>query len=173
MLVLARAVTGPKEYVLDLEMVSVNPLMNYQTSSVLRLSVYVGPHAFWGERNGGINIGKTLNDRRIFNSVYFYFHVLKIGNNSRTYQLMWNSLFFCGWLWPVTTGLFWEVLKYLNIHSSHFVTVDSFSHIHAAYKHTHKHTHISAPDISKRYIEISFLISTSFANKVPQWIFIV
>uniref|UniRef100_A0A8C1J857 EGF containing fibulin extracellular matrix protein 2b n=1 Tax=Cyprinus carpio TaxID=7962 RepID=A0A8C1J857_CYPCA len=46
MLVLARAVTGPKEYVLDLEMVSVNPLMNYQTSSVLRLSIYVGPHAF-------------------------------------------------------------------------------------------------------------------------------
>ncbi|KAL0162644.1 hypothetical protein M9458_042040, partial [Cirrhinus mrigala] len=46
MLVLARAVTGPKEYILDLEMVSVNPLMNYQTSSVLRLSVYVGPHAF-------------------------------------------------------------------------------------------------------------------------------
>ncbi|KTF83281.1 hypothetical protein cypCar_00038320 [Cyprinus carpio] len=46
MLVLARAVTGPKEYVLDLEMVSVSPLINYQTSSVLRLSVYVGPHAF-------------------------------------------------------------------------------------------------------------------------------
>ncbi len=46
MLVLARAVTGPKEYVLDLEMVSVNPLMNYQTSSVLRLSIHVGPHAF-------------------------------------------------------------------------------------------------------------------------------
>lgn len=46
MLVLARAVTGPKEYILDLEMVSVNPVMNYQTSSVLRLTVYVGPHAF-------------------------------------------------------------------------------------------------------------------------------
>ncbi|KAI7796451.1 EGF containing fibulin-like extracellular matrix protein 2b precursor [Triplophysa rosa] len=46
MLVLARAVTGPKEYVLDLEMVSVNPVMNYQTSSVLRLSVYVGAYAF-------------------------------------------------------------------------------------------------------------------------------
>ncbi|XP_039625064.1 EGF-containing fibulin-like extracellular matrix protein 2a isoform X1 [Polypterus senegalus] len=46
MLVLARPVTGPKEYVLDLEMVSVNPLMSYQTSSALRLTVYVGPHAF-------------------------------------------------------------------------------------------------------------------------------
>ncbi|XP_051534043.1 EGF-containing fibulin-like extracellular matrix protein 2b isoform X2 [Myxocyprinus asiaticus] len=46
MLVLAQAVTGPKEYILDLEMVSVNPLMNHQTSSVLRLTVYVGHYAF-------------------------------------------------------------------------------------------------------------------------------
>ncbi|KAL4659968.1 EGF-containing fibulin-like extracellular matrix protein 2 isoform X2 [Arapaima gigas] len=46
MLVLARSVSGPKEYVLDLEMVSVNPLMSYQTSSVLRLTVNVGPYAF-------------------------------------------------------------------------------------------------------------------------------
>ncbi|XP_063046502.1 EGF-containing fibulin-like extracellular matrix protein 2a isoform X2 [Engraulis encrasicolus] len=46
MLVLARAVTGPKEYVLDLEMVSVNMVMSYQSSSALRLSIYVGPHAF-------------------------------------------------------------------------------------------------------------------------------
>ncbi|KAG9265664.1 EGF-containing fibulin-like extracellular matrix protein 2 [Astyanax mexicanus] len=46
MLVLARAVTGPKEYVLDLEMVSVNPLMSYQSSSALRLFIYVGPYAF-------------------------------------------------------------------------------------------------------------------------------
>ncbi|XP_026868832.1 EGF-containing fibulin-like extracellular matrix protein 2a isoform X1 [Electrophorus electricus] len=46
MLVLARAVNGPKEYVLDLEMVSVNPLMSYQTSSALRLTVNVGPYAF-------------------------------------------------------------------------------------------------------------------------------
>ncbi|TRY87414.1 hypothetical protein DNTS_013895 [Danionella cerebrum] len=46
MLVLARAVTGPREYVLDLEMVSLNPVLSYQTSSVLRLTVHVGPHAF-------------------------------------------------------------------------------------------------------------------------------
>uniref|UniRef100_W5KF76 EGF containing fibulin extracellular matrix protein 2b n=1 Tax=Astyanax mexicanus TaxID=7994 RepID=W5KF76_ASTMX len=46
MLVLARAVTGPKEYVLDLEMVSINPLMSYQSSSALRLFIYVGPYAF-------------------------------------------------------------------------------------------------------------------------------
>ncbi|XP_048885873.1 EGF-containing fibulin-like extracellular matrix protein 2a [Brienomyrus brachyistius] len=46
MLVLARAVTGPNEYVLDLEMVSVNRVMSYQSSSVLRLTIYVGPYAF-------------------------------------------------------------------------------------------------------------------------------
>ncbi|KAI4819529.1 hypothetical protein KUCAC02_004774 [Chaenocephalus aceratus] len=50
MLVLARAVSGPREYTLDLEMVSVNPLnsyqSNYQTSSALRLSIYVGPYTF-------------------------------------------------------------------------------------------------------------------------------
>ncbi|XP_055035990.1 EGF-containing fibulin-like extracellular matrix protein 2b [Misgurnus anguillicaudatus] len=46
MLVLARPVTGPKEYILDLEMMSINPVMNYQTSSILRLTVYVGPYAF-------------------------------------------------------------------------------------------------------------------------------
>lgn len=46
MLVLARAVNGPAEYVLDLEMVSVNPLASYHSSSALRLTVYVGPYAF-------------------------------------------------------------------------------------------------------------------------------
>ncbi|GAA6105647.1 EGF-containing fibulin-like extracellular matrix protein 2 [Tachysurus ichikawai] len=46
MLVLAREVRGPKEYTLDLEMVSVNPLINYQSSSTLRLSIHVGPYAF-------------------------------------------------------------------------------------------------------------------------------
>ncbi|XP_035287743.1 EGF-containing fibulin-like extracellular matrix protein 2 [Anguilla anguilla] len=46
MLVLARPITGPREYVLDLEMVSINPLMSYQTSSALRLSIHVGPYPF-------------------------------------------------------------------------------------------------------------------------------
>ncbi|KAL0974165.1 hypothetical protein UPYG_G00216480 [Umbra pygmaea] len=46
MLVLARAVTGPQEFTLDLEMMSVNPLLSYQTSSALRLSIYVGPYTF-------------------------------------------------------------------------------------------------------------------------------
>ncbi|XP_031427088.1 EGF-containing fibulin-like extracellular matrix protein 2 [Clupea harengus] len=46
MLVLARAVTGPREFILDLEMVSVNPLLSYQTGSSLRLFIYVGPYSF-------------------------------------------------------------------------------------------------------------------------------
>ncbi|XP_044304676.1 EGF-containing fibulin-like extracellular matrix protein 2 isoform X1 [Varanus komodoensis] len=46
MLVLARPVTGPREFVLDLEMVTVNTLMNYRSSSVLRLTVFVGAHSF-------------------------------------------------------------------------------------------------------------------------------
>ncbi|XP_008324936.1 EGF-containing fibulin-like extracellular matrix protein 2a [Cynoglossus semilaevis] len=46
MLVLARAVSGPREYTLDLEMVSVNPLLSYHGSSALRLTVYVGPYSF-------------------------------------------------------------------------------------------------------------------------------
>uniref|UniRef100_H3CBR5 Fibulin C-terminal Ig-like domain-containing protein n=1 Tax=Tetraodon nigroviridis TaxID=99883 RepID=H3CBR5_TETNG len=50
MLVLARAVSGPREYTLDLEMVTVNPLFSYQgayqSSSALRLSIYVGPYTF-------------------------------------------------------------------------------------------------------------------------------
>ncbi|KAK6316886.1 hypothetical protein J4Q44_G00122860 [Coregonus suidteri] len=46
MLVQTRAVTGPEEYTLELEMVSVNPFMSYQTSSALRLSVFVEPYAF-------------------------------------------------------------------------------------------------------------------------------
>lgn len=46
MLVLARPVTGPREYVLDLEMVTMNSLMSYRASSVLRLTVFVGAYAF-------------------------------------------------------------------------------------------------------------------------------
>ncbi|ETE56650.1 EGF-containing fibulin-like extracellular matrix protein 2 [Ophiophagus hannah] len=46
MLVLSRAVVGPREFVLDLEMVTVNNLMSYQASSVLRLTVFVGAHPF-------------------------------------------------------------------------------------------------------------------------------
>lgn len=46
MLVLARPVTGPREYVLDLEMVTMNSLMSYRASSVLRLTIFVGAYTF-------------------------------------------------------------------------------------------------------------------------------
>uniref|UniRef100_A0A3P9NU48 EGF containing fibulin extracellular matrix protein 2a n=1 Tax=Poecilia reticulata TaxID=8081 RepID=A0A3P9NU48_POERE len=46
MLVLARAVSGPREYTLDLEMLSGHPLVGQRSSSVLRLSIFVGPYTF-------------------------------------------------------------------------------------------------------------------------------
>uniref|UniRef100_A0A8C5PCJ6 EGF containing fibulin extracellular matrix protein 2 n=1 Tax=Leptobrachium leishanense TaxID=445787 RepID=A0A8C5PCJ6_9ANUR len=46
MLVLARPVTGPQEFVLDLEMLTANSLLSYRSSSVLRLTVFVGGYAF-------------------------------------------------------------------------------------------------------------------------------
>ncbi|XP_027864890.1 EGF-containing fibulin-like extracellular matrix protein 2a isoform X2 [Xiphophorus couchianus] len=46
MLVLARAVSGPREYTLDLEMLSIHPVLSHRSRSVLRLSVFVGPYTF-------------------------------------------------------------------------------------------------------------------------------
>ncbi|KAM8938879.1 EGF-containing fibulin-like extracellular matrix protein 2 isoform 2-T2 [Pelodytes ibericus] len=46
MLVLARPVTGPQEFVLDLEMMTSNSLLSYRSSSVLRLTVFVGGYPF-------------------------------------------------------------------------------------------------------------------------------
>lgn len=46
MLVLARTAKGPREFVLDLEMETTNSLMSYRSSSVLRLTVFVGAHPF-------------------------------------------------------------------------------------------------------------------------------
>ncbi|KAM4692773.1 EGF-containing fibulin-like extracellular matrix protein 1 isoform 2-T2 [Discoglossus pictus] len=46
MLVLVKTLTGPREYIVDLEMVTVNSLMNYRSSSILRLTIIVGPFAF-------------------------------------------------------------------------------------------------------------------------------
>ncbi|XP_073528509.1 EGF-containing fibulin-like extracellular matrix protein 1 [Phyllobates terribilis] len=46
MLVLIRPLTGPREYIVDLEMVTVNSLMNYRSSSILRLTIIVGPYPF-------------------------------------------------------------------------------------------------------------------------------
>ncbi|KAM8947769.1 EGF-containing fibulin-like extracellular matrix protein 1 isoform 2-T2 [Pelodytes ibericus] len=46
MLVLIKPLTGPREHFVDLEMVTVNSLMNYRSSSILRLTIIVGPYAF-------------------------------------------------------------------------------------------------------------------------------
>uniref|UniRef100_A0A8C9S975 EGF containing fibulin extracellular matrix protein 1 n=1 Tax=Scleropages formosus TaxID=113540 RepID=A0A8C9S975_SCLFO len=45
MLVMTKPLTGPREYVVDLEMVSHN-VMNYRSSSLLRLTIIVGPYSF-------------------------------------------------------------------------------------------------------------------------------
>nr|XP_056708774.1 EGF-containing fibulin-like extracellular matrix protein 1 [Euleptes europaea] len=45
MLVLAKPLTGPREHIIDLEMLTVNN-MNYRSSSVLRLTLIVGPYSF-------------------------------------------------------------------------------------------------------------------------------
>ncbi|KAL7987213.1 hypothetical protein Chor_006132, partial [Crotalus horridus] len=45
MLVLVKPLTGPREYIIDLELLTVNN-MNYRSSSVLRLTLIVGPYSF-------------------------------------------------------------------------------------------------------------------------------
>ncbi|XP_022045807.2 EGF-containing fibulin-like extracellular matrix protein 1 isoform X2 [Acanthochromis polyacanthus] len=46
MLVLTKPLTGPREYVVDLEMITHHMAMNYRSSSLLRLTIIVGPYAF-------------------------------------------------------------------------------------------------------------------------------
>ncbi|XP_041866711.1 EGF-containing fibulin-like extracellular matrix protein 1 isoform X2 [Melanotaenia boesemani] len=46
MLVLTKPLTGPREYIVDLEMITHHLTMNYRSSSLLRLTVIVGPYAF-------------------------------------------------------------------------------------------------------------------------------
>ncbi|KAM9363829.1 EGF-containing fibulin-like extracellular matrix protein 1 [Symphorus nematophorus] len=46
MLVMTRPLIGPRELVLDLEMVTQNSALSYRSSSLLRLTVIVGPYAF-------------------------------------------------------------------------------------------------------------------------------
>ncbi|KAH0622869.1 hypothetical protein JD844_025655 [Phrynosoma platyrhinos] len=45
MLVLVKPLKGPREHIIDLELLTVNS-MNYRSSSVLRLTLIVGPHPF-------------------------------------------------------------------------------------------------------------------------------
>ncbi|XP_069090466.1 EGF-containing fibulin-like extracellular matrix protein 1 [Pleurodeles waltl] len=46
MLVMVKPLSGPREHIVDLEMVTVNPLVNYRSSSLLRLTIVVGPYPF-------------------------------------------------------------------------------------------------------------------------------
>ncbi|KAM4599772.1 EGF-containing fibulin-like extracellular matrix protein 1 isoform 2-T2 [Fundulus diaphanus] len=46
MLVLTKPLSGPKEYVVDLEMITHHLTMNYQSSSLLRLTIIVGAYPF-------------------------------------------------------------------------------------------------------------------------------
>lgn len=46
MLVLVKSLSGPREYIVDLEMLTVNSIGTFRTSSVLRLTIIVGPFAF-------------------------------------------------------------------------------------------------------------------------------
>ncbi|XP_019715453.1 EGF-containing fibulin-like extracellular matrix protein 1 isoform X3 [Hippocampus comes] len=46
MLVLTKPLSGPREYVVDLEMITHHLTMNYHSSSLLRLTVIVGAYAF-------------------------------------------------------------------------------------------------------------------------------
>lgn len=46
MLVLTKPLSGPREYLVDLEMITHHLTMNYRSSSVLRLTIIVGPYAF-------------------------------------------------------------------------------------------------------------------------------
>lgn len=45
-LVLTRPIKGPKEVVLDLEMVTVNNVINFRGSSIIRLTIFVSEHPF-------------------------------------------------------------------------------------------------------------------------------
>nr|XP_020475974.1 EGF-containing fibulin-like extracellular matrix protein 2 isoform X1 [Monopterus albus]XP_020475975.1 EGF-containing fibulin-like extracellular matrix protein 2 isoform X1 [Monopterus albus]XP_020475976.1 EGF-containing fibulin-like extracellular matrix protein 2 isoform X1 [Monopterus albus]XP_020475977.1 EGF-containing fibulin-like extracellular matrix protein 2 isoform X1 [Monopterus albus] len=46
MLVMTRPLIGPREHVLDLEMVTQNSALSYRSSSLLRLTIIVGPYTF-------------------------------------------------------------------------------------------------------------------------------
>lgn len=45
-LVLARPIRGPKQVVLDLEMVTVNNVINFRGTSIIRLTIFVSEHPF-------------------------------------------------------------------------------------------------------------------------------
>lgn len=69
MLVLARAVSGPREYTLDLEMLSGHPLVSQRSSSVLRLSIFVGPYTFWSRSRVEGHRSKSSCKTEVVNAV--------------------------------------------------------------------------------------------------------
>uniref|UniRef100_A0A3P9AFU5 EGF-like domain-containing protein n=1 Tax=Esox lucius TaxID=8010 RepID=A0A3P9AFU5_ESOLU len=46
MLVMTKPLTGPREHVIDLEMITHSSVQNHRSSSLLRLTIIVGPYAF-------------------------------------------------------------------------------------------------------------------------------
>ncbi|XP_069036014.1 EGF-containing fibulin-like extracellular matrix protein 1 isoform X5 [Lepisosteus oculatus] len=46
MLVMTKPLSGPREHIVDLEMITFNTVMNYRSSSILRLTIIVGPYPF-------------------------------------------------------------------------------------------------------------------------------
>jgi len=46
MLVMTKPLTGPREHVVDLEMVTQSNALSYRSSSLLRLTIIVGPYPF-------------------------------------------------------------------------------------------------------------------------------
>lgn len=60
-LVLSRPIKGPREVVLDLEMVTVNNVINFRGSSIIRLTIFVSEHPFWGSRMNFIKTIKLLS----------------------------------------------------------------------------------------------------------------
>ncbi|XP_062394865.1 EGF-containing fibulin-like extracellular matrix protein 1 [Sardina pilchardus] len=46
MLVMTRALRGPREHVVDLEMITQNSALNYRSTSLLRLTIVIGAHTF-------------------------------------------------------------------------------------------------------------------------------
>lgn len=46
MLVLTKSLEGPLEKVIDLEMITLHMAQNYRSSSLLRLTIIIGPYSF-------------------------------------------------------------------------------------------------------------------------------
>lgn len=58
-LVLTRPIRGPKEVILDLEMVTVNNVINFRGSSIIRLTIFVSEHPFWVSQTNVISPEKS------------------------------------------------------------------------------------------------------------------